>query len=78
MRIIKFTKCEKDMKWAWDSSRLKTTHALCDATDYTLCGHATDEYSHKEYISNVIITCPQCSSIIRECRTARLKNDIRR
>jgi hypothetical protein len=68
MKIIKYNKKQNEYI---DESLIKYTHVICGPTDYTLCGHATDEYDY-EIKKSKKVTCPWCISIIKECKEIKL------
>jgi len=64
MEVIKFNKKQNDeMISMFDESMLGSWHIVVPPTDYTACGHATDEYNIKKKHGK--ITCKECLKTIK-------------
>lgn len=69
MKVIRYKNSNKGDS-IFDESLLGVNHFVVGYTDYTLCGHATDEY---DYDIKQIVTCPICIRIIKECEQAKYR-----
>ena len=69
--VIKFEK-KQEGDVEFDETMLDGIHVLVDANnDYTLCGHATDEYNIRRVKKNP--TCPNCIRMVKDCRAVKLR-----
>lgn len=66
-QFIEFSKNQGEMEDMFDTSLLGLVHILIDGNnDYTLCGHATDEYNIKIVKTNP--TCKNCIVVVKDCK----------
>ena len=69
-RFIEFSKNQEGMESVFDVSLLGLVHILIDGNnDYTLCGHATDEYNIRIVKKNP--TCENCIQVVKDCKSIK-------
>ena len=59
-----------DMAYAFDEAMLGLVHiCITRNLDYTLCGHATDEYATQNTSDKP--TCQDCIAVVKECKSIK-------
>ncbi|KKK84434.1 hypothetical protein LCGC14_2783390, partial [marine sediment metagenome] len=67
-KFITFNKNQGEMESMFDESLLGLIHICIGSNnDYTLCGHATDEYNIGVVKNKP--TCKSCMDIVRDCKS---------
>lgn len=68
--LIRFDeKQPKSMLSMFDETMIEHIHIMIGSTqDYTLCGHATHEYSIHKVTGRIKPTCPNCIRVVKECK----------
>ncbi len=66
-KFIKFNRNQEGMEDMFDISLIGFVHICIDSNnDYTLCGHATDEYNIS--IVDKKPTCRNCIEVVKDCK----------
>ena len=71
---IKFRENQpRNMLAEFDDTLKGLIHVLIkENNDYTLCGHATDEYHIQILPDNTKVTCHNCKSFILSCKKIKI------